>query len=293
MTIFDLLDRFNVPYAAPGTTPHVRPGWCGVVCPFCGRNSSNFGLGFNLDKRFWTCWKCGPKKAADVLAELLGVSDREARQLAASLTGEFDRTPARGDAPRGAYKPPKPLGPLRKVHRDYLRSRRLDPGDLERVWGVQGIGLHKTLAWRVFIPVVLGGEPVSWTTRATGDHPRRYWSAAPGEEKVPHKELLFGEDLVKHAVIAHEGPLDVLATGPGAVCTFGTNYTRGQVLRLSRFPVRYVCFDAEDKAQEVARRLCDELSVFPGQTHNVVLDTGKDSCEASDKERSQLRRLLK
>jgi hypothetical protein len=291
MTITDLLDRHGVDYAAPGSTPHVREGWVGIVCPWCGKGSSNYGLGFNLAKKFWTCWKCGPKKSHEVLTELLGLPDRETRELVRGLTGEDVSRVAR-EVRTGRYTPPKNLGPMRPVHRKYLKSRGFDPDELEKLWGLQGIGMHPTLAWRVFVPIPLAGEPVSWTTRSVGDHPQRYWSAAPHEEKRHHKHLLYGEDLVKHVVVVHEGPADVWATGPGAVCTFGTNYTRAQVLRVSRFPVRYVCFDAEDRAQAQAKKLCDDLSVFPGETYQITLETGKDSASASEKERKLLRKLL-
>ncbi len=56
--------------------------------------------------------------------------------------------------------------------------------------------------------------------------------------------------------------------------------------------MRVVCFDAESKAQERARRLADDLSPYGGVTTNVVLESGKDPAEASPKEIKQLRKYL-
>lgn len=291
MTQVELLREHGVQVAEAGDTPHVREGYVGVVCPFCGRGSSNFGLGHNLDRKFWTCWKCGPKKTLDVLTELTGLSPRDVlRKLGPRAACDNHPTTER-PVRTGALKLPSGDRRLLPIHRKYLKGRGFDPDELSRLWGVGGIGLHRTLAWRVFVPIHLAGEVVSWTTRTVGERSdRRYWSAAESEERVHHKHLLYGEDHCRHAVVVHEGPFDVWQTGYGAVCTFGTNYTKQQVLRLSRFPVRVVCFDSESKAQNQARKLCRELECFPGSTYRVELETGKDAASADPGEVESLRK---
>ena len=147
------------------------------------------------------------------------------------------------------------------------------------------------LPWRLFIPFHIHGEVVSWTTRSIGQNGLRYVSASSDQEKVNHKSILYGEDFCRHAVIVHEGPFDVWRTGPGAVATCGTGFSRSQLLRLSNYPVRVICFDNEKQAQQRATELCDLLEPFPGETIQVTLDA-KDAAEASDKEINQLRRFL-
>ena len=107
-----------------------------------------------------------------------------------------------------------------------------------------------------------------------------------------HKELLYGEDYCRGSVIIHEGPTDVWRTGPGAVALLGTGFTDAQVLRLSHYGLRIVCFDSEPAAQRRANKLCSLLDGFPGETINVVLDS-KDPGSATPKEIAKLRKLLK
>jgi DNA primase len=96
--------------------------------------------------------------------------------------------------------------------------------------------------------------------------------------------------LVRHAVIVCEGPIDAWTIGPGAVATCGLGYTRSQLMELSQFPVRVVCFDREPAAQKRARRLARQLQVFPGETHVVELETGKDANECQRNEIMELRK---
>jgi hypothetical protein len=163
---------------------------------------------------------------------------------------------------------------------------------MESLWGLQGIGPTGDQAYRIFIPIKYRGEIVSWTTRSIRDKGLRYLSASSEQERLPHKNLLYGEDLCFNVVIVVEGPFDVYRTGPGAVATFGTSYSREQLLKISKYPVRVICFDAEVQAQVQARKMVAELSCFPGKTYNVVLDS-KDAGAASDKEIKALRKFLK
>jgi DNA primase len=197
----------------------------------------------------------------------------------------------------GKYRPPKGAGPMLAAHRLYLRKRGLDPVAISTLWNVGGVGgFSAAHRWRLFIPVHdRGGKPVSWTTRhLKDDHSMRYLAAPPDREEVPGKSLLYGEELVPgHAVAVQEGHPDVWRVGPGAVCTGGVAVTREQVVKVAKYSLRVVCFDAEPEAQARAGRLCEELSVFPGQTVNVVFESGKDASRASEKEVIQLREMLR
>ena len=137
------------------------------------------------------------------------------------------------------------------------------------------------------------GNDGSWTTRAVSDDVKlRYVNARPEEELRPIKSLLYGQHHLRHAVVICEGPTDAWKIGPGAVATFGVNYTKAQLLRMSKYPVRFVCFDSEPIAQQRAQALCEALIPFPGTTKNITLDA-MDPGSASEKELRQLRRLLR
>lgn len=287
MNILEILQQRNVPVRQHGESHHVSYGWLGVDCPFCGKGSGRFHMGFHITKRFSSCWRCGYHPAWKTLAELLGIRYVEARELLGTDPGweQEDRRKYK----RGTLVLPQGLGPLLPSHLRYLKDRGFDHEELERLWGIQGIGIAGRLAWRIWIPVLVHGEVVSWTTRKLVDEGVRYISAKREEEAISAKTLLFGEDYARHAIIVCEGPFDVFRIGPGAVATLGVVVSPAQIEKMRQYPIRVVCFDRESQAQKRAKKLCRLLEPFPGATYNVTL-SAKDPGSASMKEVTQLRK---
>jgi len=187
-------------------------------------------------------------------------------------------------------KLPSGLQPLLEPHRAYLKGRGFDPDATAKLWGLRSIGMSGRLQWRIWIPITLDGELVSWTTRSIGRHTfQRYVSARPDEEVVPHKSVLYGADLARHAVIVCEGPTDAWRIGPGGCCLFGLNWTAEQVTEIGSFPVRAICFDRGEMSR--ARRLASELEGWSGETHVVELESGDDPATADPEELAELREL--
>lgn len=272
-----------------GESTYVTEGWVGAVCPWCDRGAGRPGLGFPINGHGrGNCWRCGPHSLYETLVAY-GTEPKRAYELA----GGQDRGPAVSAAPRGKLELPAGVGPLLPVHRNYLAGRGFDPDELVERWGIGGIGLAVHFAFSVYIPIYQDGEQVSWNTRVASDavpHTQRYRGARRDQEAVPRGEVLYGEEYCRHGVVVHEGPTDVFATGPGSVCTAGLGFSRGQVRRLARFPLRAICFDAEPGAQRRARKLADQLASMPGETFVVQLTTGKDSASADDSEVAELRK---
>ncbi len=262
-------------------------GWV-FDCPACSPGAGKWKLGINENSLACHCWTCGRVSLLAALASVSGRRESELRPLVERLRGSRKPLEAvkRG---RGVLVVPKGVGPLLGAHKKYLEGRGFCPDGLERVWGVQGIGHAPRLSWRLWLPVTLGGRVVSWTTRSVGGAKQRYVSARPDEEEWPHKSLLYGADLCHHAVVVTEGPFDAMRVGPGAVATFGTSVSRAQVVRMLKFPVRVVCFDAEPAARRAAESLCATLGTFPGRTVRVELDA-PDPGSAEDSEIKQLRK---
>lgn len=282
MNIKDLLSTYDVLFRSEGHH-HCRPGWIQVNCPFCGKGSNKWHLGYNLYGGYFHCWRCGKHGLSETLSELTGQNPQAVSKMLRELSTRDNISRKEDIKPRGKLILPENLGPLQKAHRKYLRGRGFDPKDIELLWQAKGIGVSHRLGWRIFIPIHYKGEVVSWTTRSISDGGLRYISASPAEERIAHRDILYGEDYCNHAIIIHEGPLDVWATGPGAVCTFGLGYSRTQLLRMVKYPVRVVCFDTEPEAQKRARKLVTELEVFPGQTYHVTLNDAKDAAESLGK----------
>ena len=100
---------------------------------------------------------------------------------------------------------------------------------------------------------------------------------------------MYGEDYARHSITIQEGPTDAWNTGPGAVATLGTGYSEAQVNRMVKYPIRAVCFDNNPIAQKRARKLCNDLAVFPGVTSNIKLNS-EDAGSATKKEIYKIRK---
>ena len=284
ISIRDILIEHNVPHVG-AEHHHGRPGWVQVDCPWCGRGAGRYHLGISLTTGAASCWRCGRQNTAAALAMLTGT--RVGAMVEFMEGAVYEPAPVRKT---GTLALPVGRGVLLPGHRMYLTRRGFNPARMAALWGVEGLGQVGRLRWRLFIPIHHHGEIVSWTTRSVNPkEPRRYISAAEDQEAVPHKQILYGADYARHAIIIHEGPLDVWATGPGAVAVCGTAYTPAQLAAMARYPVRAVCFDSEPVAQERARGLAAALSVYPGTTHNITLTTGADTAAAEPGEVAELR----
>lgn len=295
MTITDILDALGVEYVQHGEHHHAGYGWVQTDCPQCSPGEGRYRLGLNVRSFACNCWQCGRIRLGTALCELSGLPWQQVSPLVKDLDRELVEERFEGRRGSKVTVPNGMVDKFETAHYEFLRRRRFrNVEDLKRLWSLGGIGKYGGLMnWRVFIPVHYGGKLVSWTTRSISDETRSpYISARPDQEILPLKSLLYGEDYVRNTVIVVEGPLDVWAVGPGAVCTFGTAYTQEQLLRLSKYPNRYVLFDAEGPAQRKAEELVASLSVFDGTTTNVVLDSGKDPSRADSAERRQIRELL-
>ena len=291
MTITDVLDALNVKYITSGNE-HCTAGWVQLDCTDCTPDSNRFRLGINLAHGNASCWACGPKKTYQVLA----AAARTSPGKVVELLKQFKKTGlTHAAAPRsGRYAVPFPVGPLLSAHKRYLHGRDYIPAEVSKLWSVQGIGWDGgSHRWRLFLPVVLYGKPVSWTTRSISDaHATRYRSAKAEQEDVPHKHTVYGFDYVRSSCLVVEGPTGCWRVGPGCVGTFGTRWTPEQVAMLAQVPKRYVMFDPEPEAQAQAERLCDRLGGYAGTTELVRLPEGTDPGTLTPKQVRQVRRWL-
>ena len=269
MTFEEILQDNNIATAGDDHH-HARQGWIQFDCPWCGQDTGKFHMGYNEQGKFVNCWRCGSHSLVDTLIKLTGLHYRHIKMILEDID---DGIHIKIEKTKGNYKPPNNVGVLGKAHKNYLIGRKFDWETLERLWDLQGIGISASLGWRLFIPVHHHGKPVSWTTRSISDTvTAKYINAKPEEEDVPLKSLLYGEEYVRHAIVICEGPSDVWRIGPGAVATMGIGYTQAQMLRMIQYPIRAVCFDNDLRAQERAKKLTDDLSAFPGETLNILID---------------------
>lgn len=178
--------------------------------------------------------------------------------------------------PTGKLKLPTGTAAIGPAHRKYLEGRGFDPELLERKYGLLGTGPAGSLPHRIVAPIFFRGCMVSWQARdITGRAELRYISASPADEEMPHKETLYNIDNCRgRAVIVVEGITDVWLLGDDCLATFGTKFTKAQVLLLAMYRQVFVVYDGEPEAQRQARRLCRILSGLGVVAANILLDGG-------------------
>ena len=58
MEFSEILTEYNIPIA-PEKHHHAREGWIQFDCPFCGKDSQGWHMGYSLENNFANCWRCG------------------------------------------------------------------------------------------------------------------------------------------------------------------------------------------------------------------------------------------
>jgi hypothetical protein len=273
---------------------HRFPGWINIRCPFCGDRSNH--LGWNINGQYWTCYRCGGKHIDAVLAELFAVSEREAWLI----SRQYALRPSAGEpeAEPAVVRPSAVIVPgadLLKAHRDYLDARGYD-ADRLAYWQLQGTD-HRaagTNKFRIVCPVYYDGEVVSWQGRDITGKSALRWKSCPQElERRPVKHCLGGlEKINGDTIVIVEGFTDAWRLGVGSCCTFGTNYLMQQIQLMIPFKRKFVVLDSEEKdpnAKKQAEKLCNILSVFPGETVIVELDEGDPGSMKQDDADSLMR----
>lgn len=293
MNMEEFLVENGVQIVRHGEHHHTRPGWVQLDCPMCGVNSHRYHLGLNTSGGYFNCYKCGKLDRVDVVSTLLSVPPAKAAGMLRGVERQVAVSSPSKAVSRGKLVLPLGIRPLGQRHREYLESRRFDPDEIIEIWQVRAI-IKPPFNRRIFIPIFAkDGEMVSWTTRSIDPMAHlRYISAKSSQEIYNHKTLLYGEHLCEDAICICEGPISAWAIGPGAVATCGLGYTQPQLVRMSKYRKRYVCFDAEPQAQRRAKKLCDSLSAFSGFTKNILL-SAKDPAECSSKERREIKKLIR
>jgi len=298
MTFQEILDRYGVEHSVNPS----RPGWVQFDCPWCGRRETPY-MGWRSGTGVCYCWKCRAHSVFEVVREISNLPTREVKRLIEGIGDDI--APVDEQDVRGRLVLPSPFDdPFPARHRRYLEEERGLSFDFcintIQIKALSAFARVKTpdgrkirLDWRIFIPYILGGKIVSWTTRALkASDPMRYFGAPANCEAINRKDLLFMEDLANYSVCVVEGEFDAIKVGAGCVATGGIAYKPAQVRRIARFPIRGVWFDNEAGAQERAAELVAELKLFPGETYLIQGDSKDPGC-ASQREIKHVRNFLK
>lgn len=268
---------YHIPTFGPGRgeTHHVRDGWIGAKCPLCQTDH----LGFNISSGGFSCWRCGGLRTEDVIRWLAHCDKNKAWEIRKKYDDRTKHTRV-PDTRRRKTRPDavqRPLGlaPLSKHHLAYLRARGLTrAASVAREWDLEGTGhLGGPWAWRVVAPIYNENEKiVAYVGRAIADGVAPKYRVTEASKCVESPDgFLYGIHKAKEdVVVIVEGPGDVWRMGPGFVATMSMNWREEQVDKLRRrFKKRYIMFDPEGKAQKLAQKMAEWLSMFPGVTEVV------------------------
>jgi len=273
---------------------NVQSGWVNIQCPFCD-DHSNHG-GWNQQKGYYNCWKCGWHPTSELVKIKLNISKHEAVKIISkyeSFAVQLKKEKRKG----GAEKIILPYGAeaLKSIHKEYLRKRNYNPEEIEKQWGILGTNHLGEYKFRIIIPIFINNKIVSWQSRdITGLANLRYITCRPEDEIIFHKYIVYGIDQIRNRrAIIVEGVPGVWRIGAGAVATFGTSFTDQQVLFISKhIDEAYILFDAEAQAQGKALELASRLSVL-GVNAAVLEDALPDLSDPGDLSENRVKKIRK
>jgi len=282
LTVFDAIRYFRdrgIDFVEAGAK-NVGDGWVGLRCPFCADKSTH--LGYNLERGYFSCWKCGGKRTEDVVMALEGCEYHEACRFVLDYQTGYEARPLRTRTLQveGRTTLEWPPGTVRMMpwHREYLAGRGFDPEYLEWKYFLVGTLDCGPYANRILAPLVYQGRAVSYQGRdITGRSEQKYKACRKDDEVVHHKHILYNLDNCRGgALVVVEGITDVWRLGDHSAATFGTTVLREQVAAIWERHYRrvFTVFDPEPDAQRRARFLRDQLAVFGVEAFNVKLKKG-------------------
>ena len=278
-----------------------NPNFVGMQCPVCG--GDKLWLGYHIYSGHFACWARRYHSKYDLFKawfphENVGYL---IRQIEWPTSNDIFLSEKVVDQSKSSFKVPEGIVPLldSQPHCDYLVSRNLNPQILAEHFAVGAIIVGR-YANRLFFPVFdERWNPVSWQTRSIlEEESEKYIASTKDMESIQIRHLLYGMNFANafDTVIIVEGVFDsirlntVIGKPVQALATFGKQVSKEQVLLLSKYPRRIICFDSEDSAQQDAQELGKALSCFSGPTEIVSLGGSKDPAASTD---AELYRLLK
>jgi hypothetical protein len=289
-----LCQKYHIPYLEGAGHHHAHAGWLQLSCPRCSPNSG-WHLGFAGGT--FNCWRCGKLPFRTTLAALLKMPPESIGPIIHEFqTTRPPQTPYGASIPRkGPLVPPRGCGAILGQHRRYLAQRGFDPDTLVQEWGILGTNhLAGIWSWRVIIPICNAGDQVvAYQGRAIQEDATPKYRMTDRDDCLEDPDgLLYGLNKVPgESVIIVEGVTGVWRLGPGAVATFGIDWTRERANLLRRFKRRMILFDPEVLAQKRAVELAEHLSIFPGVTE-VISGFPTDPGDLTPRRVARVRALL-
>jgi DNA primase len=268
--IIEFLDDHNISYTQSGK--NVSDGWIGISCCFCGDKSNHMGI--NLDKKNFSCFRCGEKGSAPKLIQaLLNVRIDQAYDIIRKYQQDRPSDPKK--IRQTAQQIVMPSGISKEFYDPFLKyiEKRRFPLSVIDQYDLYCGGIVGDFPYRIVIPVYYGGQIVTFVGRDITDQSDRKYKAYPIEKSVlPVKSTLYGIDDVYRKAVLVEGIFDAWRVGRGAVASFGTAMSDEQVNLLSKLQSVYIMWDAD--ASEKAKKLAHRISSVVKHVEVITLSEG-------------------
>ncbi len=276
--------------------PHCREGWIQIECPVCTGNPG-LHLGFNTNKGFFVCWRCGFKPIDYIIRALTGISYSEAIEIRLKYGGAYvpviyRRAPKEKDID---VEFPPGTRDIVKKHIRYLQDRNFNPKEIKLLWDIRGTGPIGRNKNRIIIPIYHNNILCSYTGRSIkSEATMRYINCDPENERRSIKYCLYGYDQIKFdRAIVVEGIFDVFRLGVGAVATFGTKVSNTQInLIVEKFKKVFILFDSDEAGTIASRKLAMELTALGCDSEIITTDIDGDPGDMSQKDANYLMRDL-
>jgi DNA primase len=297
--LFDVVSYLNdrgVPFATEGKD--VTNGWIGLQCRWCSDTSNH--LGVNLISNVISCWRCGEKGNVAKLVkdieqtisfpETLSIMEKYQDFNRLSLIKDDDESTHQLKIQIPTFFAQMDWPNVPQLVKKFLFHRGFDPETICRNKSLFYGGVAGRFKHRLILPVTKKGKLVSWIGRdLTGKSTVPYLNLEDEKSVVSIKSTLYGYDEAPPGrnVVVVEGPLDQWKCGPGAVATYGTQWTQKQVSLLRELNPNkvFIIFDSEEMAQESAVKLSKQIwwCVSEVMSLNNVNDPGDLSVEEGKK----------
>lgn len=285
MSLVQLYKSYNIQTAPEGDTRHYRNNWLNTECPFC-TGSFGYHLGFNLNGKYYSCFRCGYHPVLETLTKLLNQDHSAVRKLikeydVKSGVAEYRTKTKDAKINLHPFKYPKDTKDLKKIHKRYLKGRGFDPEKIQKEFKLMATSPFSMLdkipyGYRILAPIYWNEKVVSFQARDySGKQDRRYLACPMAREILHHKHILYmrpkGPEKIGFCV---EGIVDVWRFIRYAFATFGIEYTREQVRNISKlYDQVFIIFDPEIQAQLKALKLKAELEFRKIKVTNIILDS--------------------
>ena len=268
-----------------GAEPGKYDEWV-MDCPKCGKKK----LCVNIDDRTWHCWVCeqysvnamGKRRpicgAGGVLDLIQWMEDLQREQaidlvMSGSMFAHVDIGMLPADELKDdillTYRPPAPIPapvgwkPATGVL-PFCLKRGITDEDI-RTFGLGWCDSGRCRG-RFIFPVWEEGQHVYYQARAMWDpHPGETHIKALNPESTQgmavSSDLLMNLDVARHypRVAVVEGPMDLVHTGPDAVCTFGKKISSIQIAKLLRAGVKALDLMWDGPSPSEPRGAWDEM----------------------------------